>query len=489
LNLKKLRQMNTQSFKKEHGSYKDPSGYVFYFEDKVYRYVNKKCFSFIAEFLKSGLYKELLIKQMIVDTKIINLEKNSLLQEFFPEPVDQVFQHEKIEFISYPYEWSFSMCKDAALLTLRIQEILLRHGYSLKDATPYNIQFINSNPIFIDICSIEKLDQTGIWKPYNQFLQFWVYPMLLYRCGFRDFQMFYLKYIDGIPLEKVVSFLGIWKPFSRVGLFFDYLLPVMMSKSRYLQKKSEGAELKNRVNYERIVLMTVKRLKRVVNKLGKNLLKGHWITYSETHSYTEENEKKKIEFIRLALEQEGTSSNMLLDMGCNTGEYSRLAARGGLYVVAIDSDIDCIERIYVDARDNQLPILPMCVDLFNPSPALGWKNLERRSLLNRLESKFDFVLSVALVHHLLVTGRVPLPSIVELQKKLIKKFLITEFIGTNDRMFKKLMQHRSENYDYYNISYFRDIHLKHFEIVSEMRIVEKQSQMDRSLFLMKIKNS
>jgi 2-polyprenyl-3-methyl-5-hydroxy-6-metoxy-1,4-benzoquinol methylase len=462
---------------------------VFYFDGKIYRYVEKSKLLFLTEFLSSNLYQELLDKEMIVNTKITALEENPQLREHFSDSIDQVFQHEKIEFITYPYEWPISMHKDAAILTLKIQTELLKCGFSLKDATPYNIQFKNSNPIFIDISSIEKVEQTGVWKPYNQFCQFWLYPMLLYRRGFHDFQLIYLKYMDGIPLEKVVSILNIWKPSLRFGLVLDYLLPALMSKSKYFRKKSGAVQLKNRRNSEKIISMTINRLKRKTAKLGKNKFKGHWINYSETHSYTEENERKKDAFVHKVLTRESSSSHTLLDMGCNTGKYSRLAAMCGYRVVATDSDIDCIERLYIDARDNQLAILPLCIDLFNPSPAIGWNNIERQSFLNRVESKFDFVLGLALVHHLLVVGRVPLASIVELQKKLTKRFLITEFIGTNDKMFKTLMQHRSESYDYYNINYFKSVYSESFEIISEERIIEERSEMERALFLMEIKNN
>lgn len=481
--------MKSQSFMKEFGSYKDPSGYVFYHGDNVYRYVEQNEFLFLRDFLNSELYKELQKKRMVVNTKIINLEKNFVLRKNLPDTVKKVFQHEKIEFISYPYEWSISMCTDAALLTLEIQNKLLKHGFSLKDATPYNIQFLNSNPIFIDICSIEKVERTGVWKAYNQFCQFWLYPILLYRNGFRDFQQIYLKYLDGIPLEKAVSILGIWRPFFRFRLLLDYFLPALMSKFESLRQKSSELQLKERKNSEKIIAMNVNRLISVINNLGKNKFKGHWSDYSDTHSYYRKNEQKKLDFISNCLSREKSPSKIVLDMGCNVGKYSRLAESYGFQVVAIDSEMDCINQLYIDSRDNNLSILPLCIDLLNPSPALGWNNDERKSFLNRMESKFDFVLSLALVHHLLVTGRVPLGFIVDLQRRLTKKYLITEFVGPNDGMFQKLMHHRAESYDYYDIIYFKNIHSKYFEILSEVRIIDDKSEMERVLFLMMIKNS
>jgi SAM-dependent methyltransferase len=175
----------------------------------------------------------------------------------------------------------------------------------------------------------------------------------------------------------------------------------------------------------------------------------------------------------------------LLDIGCNTGRFATLAATRGIEVVAIDSDMDCVEQLYTRARAEKLNILPLCADITNPSPAIGWDNCERQSLLNRLHSKFDCVFALALVHHLLVTKRVPVEYFAMLERDLTRQFLITEFVGRDDAKFRQLLRYRSESYDYYDLDFFREIHAKHFEILDEIILTDEETRMDRAIFLMR----
>lgn len=200
-------------FRFDPGSHRDPSGRVFHFEDNVYRTILPHEVPFVSAFVKSAACRELIGKGMCIDTELVESDSQRL-RELIPEPAACLLRHQKIDFISYPFEWPVSMCVDAALLTLDLQERLLGHGYSLKDATPYNVQFRKGVPIFIDVCSVEPASADGLWAAYNQFCQFWLYPLLLYRCGLRDLRLLYLNYLEGVPLERVVSLVGL-RPFRR----------------------------------------------------------------------------------------------------------------------------------------------------------------------------------------------------------------------------------------------------------------------------------
>ncbi len=477
--------LSTNEIYHDPGSYKDPSGYVFYHNNEVYRYICDNEFSFFEKFIESEIFIELCAKEKIVNTRIVQVENCPELSKIFSNKVTKILQHDRIKHISYPYEWSLSMCIDAALLTLEIQEELLRSNYSLKDATPYNIQFQNGKPIFIDIASIETVSKTGIWTAYNQFCQFWLYPILIYRKGFIDLKSIYLSNIDGIKFDDITKLLGSW-PFWKFGLTIDYLLPFILSKSKHVQDKmNSGITAKKQPNSPEIQLSTVKRCKRIVQNLANYKSQSNWTEYVDTCSYSKELEGKKVKVIDDFLDQEKLKT--LLDIGCNTGIYSELAAKKGVDVVAVDSDQHCINRLYESACGEQNNITPLFIDITNPSPAIGWNNNERQSFLNRFGSKFDCVLSLALVHHVVVTKRIPLDFFAKLLSRLTKQYIITEFVGTDDSMFQQLTKYRTESYDYFDLEYFRKIHDTYFEIIEELNLTDKDSKMERSIFIMRKK--
>jgi len=475
--------MNSVEVQTEPSSYKDPSGYIFYLRNEVYRYISPSEVPLYQKLLRSDLFAGLINNRKIVGTRLVQVSEDEHLARNFDVITETVLRHEKIDFITYPYEWSISMCGDAALLTLDIQEALLLGGYSLKDATPYNVQFIASNPIFVDFTSIEECSKTGIWMAYNQFCELWLFPMLLYQYGLPDLRSIYLDYIDGIKVDETMMVAG-FRPFWRFGLVIDYLLPGVITKSdRIMAKVNHGLKLKERKNSNEIQLGTVKRLKKVIKKLTKCRPTSNWSSYAQVCSYTKAAEALKESFLRKFLERERIKT--LLDIGCNTGSYSRMAAEYGIQVVAIDSDMACVEELYKDSQRNNRSILPLCADISNPSPAIGWENKERRSLLERLNLRFDCVLSLALVHHLLITKRVPLDFIVQLEHKLSRQYLMTEFVGKNDCMFKQLLRYRKESYDFYDVDYFKKKHSDHFEIIEEVNQSDCGAHMERVLFVMR----
>jgi len=261
--------MNSLEVQMEPASYKDPSGYIFYLRNEVYRYISPSEMPFYEKFLRSDLFEGLISNRMIVGTRLVPVREDEHLARNFGGMTETVLRHEKIDFITYPYEWSIRMCGDAALLTLDIQEALLLGGYSLKDATPYNVQFIDSKPIFVDFTSIEECSKTGIWMAYNQFCELWLFPMLLYQYGLPDLRSIYLDHIDGIKVDETMMVAGFW-PFWRFGLVIDYIVPGVIARSdRIMAKVNHGLKLKERKNSDEIQLRTVKRLKKSYKEINK----------------------------------------------------------------------------------------------------------------------------------------------------------------------------------------------------------------------------
>ncbi len=469
--------MTTQSFHIDPGSYKDPSGAVFHSGNKVFRFVSQHDFPFFAELVALPFFKELVQGGSLVDTKLVNLKEN---QEVFGRfGAEHYFEHQKIDFISYPFEWSFSMCLDAALLTLDIQFELLKNNLSLKDATPYNIQFVNSKPIFIDLCSIEKISSNAVWIAYSQFCQMFLYPLLLQIFRGISPKTIYLANIDGVTLEETFKMIGT-RAKLKPSLFMNLVMPKILSK---LFKKIQiidqqaGKLTDNLPNNKEIQMGIIKKFRKLIQSFKSKKYSSHWSKYHITNSYSDDTEKLKMDFVNKIFKQ--VNIGRVLDMGCNTGIYSRIAAQNGAKVIAIDSDNDCVDVLYKDCRKNGYHIIPLCVDLSNPSPSIGWKNKERKSFLERAD--FDCILSLALTHHLLISGRHPMSQIVDLMGDLTKKYLITEYIGPNDVMFKTLMMNRKESYDTFSLECFKKEHSAKFKILDELPL----PGMDRRLFLMK----
>ena len=460
----------------EPGSYKDPSGTIFYADNKVYRDIQGEDFFFFKELVETPLFRELVRDQFLIATNLVELKDSGEILKQFGK--DQFFEHQKVEFISYPYEWPILMCLDAALITLELQNRLLQNGYSLKDATPYNIQFVHSRPVFIDLCSIEKISDNAVWIACSQFCQMFLYPILLYI--YRDLtpRTIYLANIHGVTCEDACKTIGI-RAKLKPGLFAYLLLPKILSKLFGSIKliDQQAARLTKNIAYNRqIQLNSINRMKKLVNSLKKEKVSGHWALYDRTNTYNDEAEKLKMEFVGEIFKRAGIKR--VLDLGCNTGTYSKIAAANGAEVIAIDSDHDCINKLYQEVKSNKMHITPLCVDISNPSPSIGWSNKERKSFLER--ANFDGVLSLALIHHLLISGRHPLGNIVELMSRLTSRYLITEYVGGDDRMFKALMLNRKETYEFYNLEYFKKMHSDRFNILEERSL----PNMDRRLFLM-----
>ena len=467
---------------REDGSFRDPSGFVFYSEGRVYRYVAGSNFEFYSNFVRGTLYRRLVEGGMMVATSIVPSAAAPGLEEITKDSVPEIFEHERIALLSFPCEWSVSMWVDAGILTLDIQEQLLEENLSLKDATPYNIQFHKGQLTFIDLCSVEKVSTTGVWIAYSQFCQSWLYPLLAFHHGLSDYRALFLTRLDGMTLKDAVSLMGL-RPAWRHGVWLDYGIPALLSRSRRIaESASAGIELKDRPNSAQLQIATIRRLRNVIKKLRPYRPSSSWSTYSDSCSYDRHADTRKVEFVKEALEEPGLSA--VLDIGCNTGRYAKLAAAKGLTTVAIDTDMDSIDILYRSAETEGHEIFPLCVDLTNPTPGFGWKNRERAPFLQRYGKRFDMVFSLALIHHLIVTAKIPLHEVVSLQAELTRKWLIVEYVGRQDRMFRQLLTYRTESYSFFTADYFTDCYAETFEVKQSVELKSEEQEMDRMLFLM-----
>lgn len=449
---------------REFSSFRDPSGFIYQKNGQLFRQINE-CYAKNYELLmNSGLYNQLVAKEWLVThTEIKN--HNNCYKTISPE---------KIDFISYPYEWSFQQYKDAALLTLKIQKKALEYGMSLKDASAYNVQFKGGKPVFIDTLSFEQLDPNLPWKAYKQFCQHFLAPLAL--MSYKDLGLSCLmkNYIDGIPLELASKMLP---KFTSLGILTHIHLNAWFQK-KYDHSQKDSHKMTNMSLKKHIAL--VEDLFYTVSSLKNPNPETEWKDYYSFTNYDK------------ALEQKGKLIDELLskipapksvwDLGANNGFFSRIASNKGIPTLAFDIDPMAVERNYMEIKKNkEQNLMPFICDLLNPSPAIGWDNKERKSWKER--GKPDVIFALALMHHLCISNNIPLNYLASFLSELTS-YLIIEFVPKDDSQVQILLASREDIFTDYTQECFEQSFKELFEIMEKVKI----SGTKRTLYLMKTKN-
>ena len=443
----------------DNASFRDPSGYVIHFNNSIYRIINENYSTIYTKCIESGLFKKL-----VEDKLLLNFEESSDLG-LENIKIFKILKQEKIQFISFPYEWSFDMLKDAALLTLEIQKRCIEFGLSLKDASAYNIQFHNGKPILIDITSFEIYHEEP-WIAYRQFCEHFLGPLALMAKKDVRLSKLLVNYIDGIPLD-IVSAIVPKSTFTNFGLS-AHLHAHAKAQKRYEEKKIEKKKLKK---FQ--LLGIIESLSSTIKNLNLEQ-KTEWAEYYKDTNYSDEEQIEKEEKVREFIQK--TSSDIIVDFGANDGKFSRIASEK-TFVVSIDVDPIAVNKNYNHHDKN---IISIVGDLANPSQSIGWNNSERPSLLKRIEK--HTCLALALIHHLRITFGIPLVKQFEFFSS-VAKYLIIEFIDKNDSQIKKLLQNREDVFEDYTEDNFESLALTYFEIVDSSKI--KNS--NRKMYLLKNK--
>jgi hypothetical protein len=386
----------------------------------------------------------------------------------------KVIRPEPIEFISYPYEWSFSQYQDAALATLEIQRRALGRGMTLKDCSVYNVQFHRGRPIFIDTLSFETYREGDPWVGYRQFCEHFLAPLALMSLTDHRLNQLSRTNIDGIPLDLAVRLLPIRSRF-RWGLLMHLHVHASLQKAHAHQA---GPPAGGRMKISRsAVLGLIDSLESAVRRLRWRPSGRGWASYDQDLPYTPEEFELKGRLIRELLGRTGAGTAW--DLGANTGAFSRIAAELGLSTIAFDFDAACIDRIYREARDRgEARLRPLVLDLFNPSPGSGWWNRERASIFDR--GSPDVVMALALIHHLAFTGNQPLENQAEFFRSLAP-WLVIEFIPETDPQVQSLSARRFGAHHAYNRDTFEQCFGKSFSIIA----AEPVTKLGRTLYLMR----
>ena len=451
-------------------SFRDPAGFVFRRDGVLYRQVQPPAAADWEAMHATGL-----LERLVTDGLLIDHDEAPLDDAASPEAV-AVIRPRRLDFISYPYEWSFSQLKDAALLTLEIQSRALDAGMRLKDASAYNVQLEGGRPILIDSLSFEVAPATEPWPGYRQFCEHFLAPLALItyrdaRCGLllRDF-------IDGVPLDLAA---GLLPGRTRLNLGLVSHLHVHAGVQRRAATASPatgGDRPPPRRISETGQRALLDSLRRTVEGLRWKP-SGHWADYATTTSYSESATASKAAIVREMLDVIG--GRTAWDLGANTGVYSALAADAGYRVVAWDSDAGSVEAHWLRVRASDgSPILPLIGDLANPSPSIGWGLEERASFVDRANA--DALLALALVHHLAIGNNVPLPAVAGLFARIAPNAIV-EFVPKDDPMTRRLLAARRDIFEGYTLDGFRAAFAERFEIVREAPITDSP----RTLFLLR----
>lgn len=453
------------------GSFRDPAGRLHKVGGRFLRIVNKSGLADIDAFLSLPGCRTLFESGMVARTRFLDAgEQARVLLDYGvlvgAEECSAILEHEPVPFQSFPYEWPPDMLHAAASLTLDLAESLLGDGFGLKDATPYNVLFRGPEPVFVDLMSFERRTPGDpIWLPYGQFVRTFLLPMAVNKYFGTGLDQILSVRRDGLEPEEVYALCGpvrrLFPPFLSLASIPTWLGGAHKQESPGLYRARTSEPGKARFILESLF----KRLRRRVNHLQPSPGKrSAWSDYSTTNShYSDEGFRLKHSFVEEALDE--FKPKRVLDIGCNTGHFSRLAAGRGSSAVAIDRDPVVVGETWRVARSEGLDVLPLVVDVTRPSPGTGWRNNECPAFLERARGAFDAVLMLALIHHLLVSERVPLEEIIDLAAELTSDILIIEFIAPHDSMFRRITRGRDQLFVDLTAELFEDKARRRFDIV------------------------
>jgi SAM-dependent methyltransferase len=354
-------------------------------------------------------------------------------------------EHQPVPVISYPYEWSFGMLRDAAVLTLDLLEAALEEGMTLKDATPYNVQFVGGKPVFIDIPSFETLQPGSTWSGYRQFCEMFLFPLMLQAYKGIDIQPMMRSRLDGVSVQTMARLCGVRDRF-RKGVFSHVWLQAKLDCKYGATSQNVKSDLKSAGFSKELILANVRKTRKLVQKLSWGGEGSEWGAYEEFHNYSESDHRLKESFIDDCVRQ--SEAPVVWDIGANTGQFSRIAAQHAGQVLAMDIDHYAVERMYQrNSAEGISNILPLVQNVVDPSPDWGWRNSERTELQKR--AKPGLILCLALIHHVVITANVPLDEFIDWLAGLSDQ-LVIEYVSRSDDKVKTLLRNKQDKYHDYS---------------------------------------
>jgi hypothetical protein len=431
-------------------SYRDPAGFVFQTDGTYYRQVNKQFAETYDLLMRSGLYEQLTSQRLLLKHTEV------------PQPIGnealwyKTLLPEQVPFVSYAYEWCFDQLKDAALLTLALARAAISKGMMLKDATPYNVQFFGTAPVWIDTLSFEPYEETGHWIAYRQFCTQFLFPLYLAHYTSMQVHEIFKAYPHGIPAE-IVSTLLPFKSNLSLGVWMN----VFLQRSKALGKSEKQAPSFSKQK----MLNLLQHLTEEVTRLQQYSASSDWSQYYEDSQLGQTYFSEKKAAVQKLLEN--VSIGNCLDAGANEGYFSVLVSSTAKLLVAADNDAVSIAKCYKSCRKEGIQLLPVVLDVTNPSPAAGLNNNEREAFFDRIQ--FDTVLALALVHHLAIGRNIPLHLIANMFARISKNLLI-EWVPKEDQKVRQMLASRRDIFDQYDQQHLEEEFSRLFVISQKIKI-------------------
>ena len=420
--------------------------------------------------MNSGLYEALVNDELLIPHQEVDIEGAR------PDRAYKIIKPELIPFISYPYEWSFTQLKNAALTTLQVQKKALDFGMSLKDCSAYNIQFRQCKPVLIESLSFEIYRQGEPWVAYRQFCQHFLAPLAL--MSYKDIRLNQLLriYIDGIPLDLASSLLK-FRTYFRFSLLSHIHLHAKSQKYYADRAVNKSSRKITKLSFQGLI----DNLESTVKKLSWEPKHTEWAHYYEETNYSPDALQHKKEVIKEFMEAINPKS--VWDLGANVGIFSRIAGNKGIQTLSFDIDPAAVEKNYLEClKSGEKNILPLLIDLTNPSHSTGWENSERMSLLER--GPADMAFALALIHHLAISNNLPISRIADFFDRICN-FLIIEFVPKSDSQVQRLLLTRKDIFPDYNQQIFENEFKRYFNIKDSSEIRDSE----RILYLMQKKQA
>ncbi|MPY89223.1 MAG: methyltransferase [Luteitalea sp.] len=413
----------------ERGSFRDASARVFYHDGEVFRALSAHAADEWTRIERTRFWQRALAEGRVVGTT----------RAPAPAGLDGawalVLRHERIPFVSYPYEWSFEMLREATRLQLDLLAAALEEDLVLKDGTAYNVQWRGVQPVFVDVLSFAPLAPGEPWVGYRQFCELGLYPLLLEAYRGVAFQPWLRGRIDGIPAEEMRRLLG-GRALLKPGVFSHVHLHALSQRRFESASRSLRTEIAAGGFGKALIQTNVRKLQRLVGRLARPATRSAWAGYARAPGYEDHDQAAKQQFVRAALGR-GRWGHVW-DLGANQGVYARLAAEVAEYVVAFDADRVVVDAMFIEHRRRGVTnVLPLVVNLADPSPSQGWNSEERLRLERRGQP--DLVLALALVHHLAIGANIPLRALLDWLATLAPH-LIIEFVTRDDPMVERLLR-------------------------------------------------
>jgi SAM-dependent methyltransferase len=454
----------------EPGSFRDPDSAVFTADGKVLRGLSGRAADDYERLSGTSFFPRLVGSGQIVRTTV---HEGDAPPSPRGTPWSRVLEHERVPVVSFPYEWPFAMMREAASLQLDVLVAALGDGMSLKDGTAYNVQFFGSRPSFIDIGSFEPA--SGPWPGYRQFCQTMLFPLMVQAHLGVPFQPLLRGSIDGLTPSQVAGMFSGLRRF-RKGVVRNVTLHSVLERRVTTASEQVKSDLKDAGFSADLAKATAKNLAKLVAGLEVARRGSTWSDYRDTCSYSDADAEAKQAFVRSAIG--GGESGLVLDLGANDGAYSLLAAEQADYVVAVDGDEMVIDHLYRRLRAARKEnVLPLVMNLVDPSGGIGWRNRERAAFVDRVRP--DVTLALALVHHLAIAANVPLPEVVSWLRSFGGR-LVVEFVHVDDVQVQRLLANKPAGL-------FDDYQREAFEaLLAEQFLVHEQQTLPggtRTLYL------